>query len=197
MVLKEFKCINPECGHEFESLADICPLCASDAKRAFRTPPGVATNKGRPMAKSKIQERILEKEFNRQGIANFTNRGGENKVSWKSRVNRQYPGVYNTQAHGIHQHPIQGMIAKPGDFSGLQRKYGADPNSFAVDGVPYSMNSRDYGVDNSFEGLEPREPVKVGAHRPSELMRKTEVIRHPEGDPKFSDSVVDEVIKHS
>ena len=197
MVLKEFQCINPECGHEFEGYADICPMCASDAKRAFRTAPGVSTNKGRPMSKAKIHDRILEREFDRQGIANFTNAGGENKVTWRGRVNQKYPGVYNTQAHGIGQHPIQAMISKPGDFSQLTQKYGANPNSFAVNGQPYSMRSSDYGSDNSFEGLEPTEPVKVGQHRPRDLMNKTQVIRHPEGDPKFSNSTVNEVMKHS
>lgn len=196
MVLKEYQCINPECGHEFEGLADICPLCASDAKRAFRTAPGVATNKGRPMSKAKTTDRIIEREFQRQGIANFTNKGGENKVTWKSRVTREYPGVYNTHSNGApSQMPIQGMIAKPGDFSQLQRKYGADPNTFRGDGgQPYRLPQ---GADNSFEGLEPTAPVKVGRHRPDDLMRKTEVIKHPEGDPKFSNAEINSVLEHS
>jgi len=199
MVLKEFVCINPECGHEFEGYADICPLCASDAKRAFRTPPGVSTNKGRPMAKAKIHDRILEREFDRQGIANFTNVGGENKVTWRGRVQQKFPGVYQSQRSDLpyQAHSIQASICKPGDFSQLTQKYGANPNSFSVEGRPYSMNSSNYGPSNSFEGLEPTEPVKVGQHRPRDLMNKTQVIRHPEGDPKFSDSTVNEVMKHS
>jgi hypothetical protein len=177
-------------------MADICPLCASDAKRAFRTPPGVATNKGRPMSQAKIMDRMIESEFNRQGIVNFTNVGGENKVTWKGRVQQKFPGTYLSNSSGLpHQsHPISAMISKPGDFSQLTRQYGADPNSFAVDGAPYQMPS---GSDNSFEGLQPTEPVKVGTHRPAELMSKTDVIHHPQGDPNFDDATVDEVMRHS
>jgi hypothetical protein len=148
------------------------------------------------MSQSKIMDRMIEGEFKRQGIANFTNAGGENKVTWKSRVNQKFPGTYLTNQSGLpHQsHAISAMISKPGDFTPLQRKYGADPNSFNVEGHPYQLPT---GPDNSFEGLEPTSPQKVGQHRPSELMKNTQVIRHPEGDPNFDDATVDEVMRHS
>jgi hypothetical protein len=196
MVNKEWRCVDPECGYEFEGFVDICPHCASDARRVFRTAPGVATNKGRPMAQSKIHDGILTREFDRQGIANFTNVGGENKVTWRGRVQQKFPGVYCSNASGLpnQSNPIQGMIARPGDFSQLQQKYGADPNSFRDENGPYRLPQ---GVDNSFEGLEPTPPVKVGKHRPEKLMRQTQVIRHPEGDPKISQGAVDEVLRQS
>jgi|SRR5215469_2197279 len=78
-VLKEWTC---ECGHEFERIRPECPLCHSvNVTRAFRTPFGL--QKGA----AKRTDRILEHQFKKLGISNFSNNtgGGPNKVTWAPR----------------------------------------------------------------------------------------------------------------
>src|SRR5215469_18914917 len=78
-VLKEWTC---ECGHEFERIRPECPLCHSvNVTRAFRTPFGL--QKGA----AKRTDRILEHQFKKLGISNFSNNtgGGPNKVTWSEK----------------------------------------------------------------------------------------------------------------
>ena len=118
-VLKEWRCISPECGREFEGLTSTCPRCgAREATRTFLTPPGI--NKGVSTSGSaKRIDRMLEREFDKQGITNFSNTRSENKVTWKRRVNASFPVRYNspTRIGGAPpQQPIQAFIGAQGDF---------------------------------------------------------------------------------
>ena len=123
-VLKEFTCGDEDCAKEFESIVPVCPYCGANAKRAFRTAPGINMGATVPGSAKKI-DRMLEGEFKRQGISNFSNCQGENKVTWARRVSRLGSGSYATQPsiQGAprNQPPIRAFMSTPGDYSPLER----------------------------------------------------------------------------
>lgn len=123
-VLKEFTCLDEDCGQEFESIVPVCPYCGAKANRAFRTPVGINKGSSTPGSAKKI-DKMLEGEFKRQGVSNFSNCGGENKVTWARRVQQQGPGIYATQPSIAgaprNQPPIRAFMSKPGDYSPLER----------------------------------------------------------------------------
>lgn len=124
MVLKEWACKNEECERTFEALVNTCPYCGTrNAARVFLTPVGI--NGGRNTRNSaRSIDRILDREFKLQGIANFSNCGGENKVSWARRVNAFSPRTYNSPigiAGAPGQAPIQAFCGRPGDFSAIEK----------------------------------------------------------------------------
>ena len=78
-IIKEFKC--REHGN-FESGIAICPRCGKIAQRVFITPVGLSFGKARRI------DAVIEGEFERRGISNYTNAGGTPKVNYGS-------GTYN------------------------------------------------------------------------------------------------------
>lgn len=139
MVLKEWNC--QKCVRDFCSIVAVCPYCGAAAKRTFLTPVGI--NKGSSHnGSAKRIDKALEREFQKQGIANFSNSGGENKVRWARRVNAFAPGRYNTHrlpAGAPGQLPIQAYCGAPGDFSALERAdgYGFRREAF-IEPLPFS-----------------------------------------------------------
>lgn len=129
-MIKEFRCTS--CSKDFESLMPICPRCGSSASRVFLTPPQVVT---RGVARK--TDRILETEFKRMGISNFSNAGGVNKVEWVS------TGSTASTVHGQPQPMIQPIFGGPEQ---LQRA-GFNTANMTMNGKPYQLpNPKDYSV---------------------------------------------------
>jgi hypothetical protein len=129
MVTKEFRC--ESCQNEFESLMPVCPRCGAGATRHFRSAPRIATGV------AKRTDRILESNFKRMGISNFSNAGGVNKVSWVS------TGSTSTTVHGQPQPMIQPIFGGPEQ---LQRA-GFNTAAMTMNGQPYQLpNPQDYSV---------------------------------------------------
>ena len=121
MINKEFRC--ESCQNEFVSLMPICPRCGSAATRVFLTAPQISTK-----GIARRTDRILESNFKKMGISNFSNAGGVNKVSWVS------SGSTASTVHGQPQIPIQPTFARS-DLA----KYGINPAAMTMNGQPYSL----------------------------------------------------------
>ena len=75
MIKKEFNC--GTCG-DFESGIGICPKCGSGAARVFRTAPSFS------VGRAKSIDRVINGEFARRSISNYTNAGGRPVVNYGS-----------------------------------------------------------------------------------------------------------------
>lgn len=199
MVIKEFTCSDEDCGAEFEALVPVCPYCGAAASRAFRTAPGVVTNKGRPTGKAKAMDKMLQREFDRQGISNFSNVGGENRISWARRVNQKFPGVYASDAQGIPQPPIRAYMGKANDFSSLRcpqhpgsslaNEYGFDPATLSQEGRPWNLRQVDSKAGNEF-GTPDESAFKIREPGlPPALAERSEVLVDVRGDPEIPSGV--------
>jgi hypothetical protein len=73
MIRKEFNCAT--CG-DFESGLPRCPKCGEQATRVFRTPVGLG------FGKAKSIDRVINGEFARRSISNYTNAGGRPVVNY-------------------------------------------------------------------------------------------------------------------
>lgn len=104
-MIKEWTCT--ECKHPFDSELPICSECGALGKRAYRTAPGFSTGKSRKM------EKFMGKAFEERGITNFSNMGGENKVSFKG----------ESQSG-----PVVGAWGGANAAKAFQSMYGAAPN---------------------------------------------------------------------
>lgn len=143
-IIKEFRCLAEGCGADFESLVPVCTSCGSrEVKRVFLTPVGINGGKTTRGSAASI-DRLLEGEFKRQNIANFSNCRGENKVRYNRRVAELGRGVYGTPAGGFQQPPIKAFIGAPGDFSQPARDpLGYGLNAGAIPGgLPFQNVSR-------------------------------------------------------
>jgi hypothetical protein len=79
-IIREFRCNS--CGHDFERIRPECPLCHCDARRVFLTPPHISNGY------AKRTDAILQNQFDKLGISNFSNSqgpGAPNRVTWKPR----------------------------------------------------------------------------------------------------------------
>jgi hypothetical protein len=81
VIKKEFNCA--KCG-DFESGLAICPQCGERSLRVFRTAPGISLGRSRSI------DRVLEGEFARRNISNYTNTGGRPVVNYGS---GEYNGI--------------------------------------------------------------------------------------------------------
>lgn len=211
MVVKEFSCSDPECARAFEGLVPVCPYCGAKGERAFRTPPSI--NRGMSNSGSaKRIDKMLEKEFARQGISNFSNVGGENRITWARRVNSQFPGVYASDAGGMAQPPIRAYMGKANDFgslrcpqypqSSLANEYGFDPNTLSREGRPWNLRQADGRggtASNQFyepQQVDPENPeASAAALRqrepglPQRLAERSEVLVDIRGDPEIPSGV--------
>jgi hypothetical protein len=120
MISKEFHC--DACQRDFESLMPICTLCGGAARRVFLSAPRISTGVARRT------DKILETNFKRMGISNFSNAGGVNKVSWVT------TGSTASTVHGQPQPLIQ-----PTFNSADLGRYGINPANMTVGGVPYQL----------------------------------------------------------
>lgn len=159
-ILKEWTC--KACGHEFERIRAECPACESeDVARAFRTPPGI--NGGRNKAHSaKRTDEILEHQFNKLGVTNFSNApgfGAPNKVNWSPKTF----GPRATPAGGMAQEEI---VAGFGMNTLIQS--GFNPAGLMRDAQPFAIPTDAHGA------LIPA-GVPLGGP-PTELLRNTNVI---------------------
>jgi hypothetical protein len=93
MINKEWCC--KTCG-DFESAIGVCKRCGEKATRVFRTPPGIS-----PKNMSRRIDKLVESEFSRRKISNYTNRGGTQKVEFA-----------NSYASASGQPPITGGWGK-------------------------------------------------------------------------------------
>ena len=75
MINKEWRCQG--CGKEFESAIGVCKGCGEKATRVFRTPVGIS-----PKGMARRIDRLVESEFTRRNIVNYTNAGGTSKVTF-------------------------------------------------------------------------------------------------------------------
>ena len=129
MIAKEFIC--GSCHNEFESLMPVCPRCGGSATRHFRNAPRISTGV------AKRTDRILESNFKRMGISNFSNAGGVNKVSWVS------TGSTASTVHGQPQPMIQPIFGGPDQLA----KAGFNTANMTMNGRPYQLpNPQDYSV---------------------------------------------------
>ena len=130
MINREFLC--PSCSNQFESLLAVCPRCGAAANRHFRSAPNINTS-----GIAKRTDRILESNFKRMGISNFSNAGGVNKVSWVS------TGSTSTTVHGQPQPMIQPIFGGPDQLA----KAGFNTAAMTMNGRPYQLpNPQDYSV---------------------------------------------------
>ena len=130
MINKEFHC--DQCNRDFESLLAVCGHCGSPARRVFLTAPQVVTR-----GVARRTDRILESNFKRMGISNFSNAGGVNKVSWVS------TGSTASTVHGQPQPMIQPIFGGPDQLS----KAGFNTANMTMNGKPYQLpNPQDYSV---------------------------------------------------
>lgn len=148
MIIKEFTC--KECEFEFEAFLPICARCGASAVRAFRTAPGY------PKGVAKRTDRILQKEFDKRGIVNFSNKGNTNRVD-------VHVGPTASSTHGFSQQPIQAMYGR--GLSDLAR-IGINPN-VTKDGQPFKLPD----IDNL-----PAPQIPYGTvvgNKPTDLLNKT------------------------
>lgn len=132
-IVKEWSC---ECGKDFEAVASVCPKCGRDARRAFRTPVGI--NGGRnTRGSARGIDGILEAEFARQGISNFSNADGINKVEYQHR----FPGVYSSQSSGAPAQPAISAMFVKGGLSNPQVS-----KNFVQDGASWTPPTDDAAV---------------------------------------------------
>ena len=161
-ILKEYTC--RKCGHEFEAFVPTCARCGYDDKenRAFRTPAGI--NGGRATFNSaKRIDRLIENEFSRQGISNFSNRGGINKVEY-AKLRQKAPGVYATPFAGAEVAPIQAGFVNGGlTAPDLRSKV-----PFIVDGKQWDAPT-DTGVSTEFG-------ARVGNNAAQSLRNRTNIV---------------------
>lgn len=163
MVLKEFTCFS--CG-DFQALIPICTRCGKTAKRAglkeiigAGRPPGYASGVARRT------DTILEREFERQGIVNFTNAGGVSKPTFSS---RSMPSGLNMSVLG--DAPATPPI-QAGYLSDLSRM-GIDPRNMTVEGRPWQPPQQEVMQAPVNSGLGPRA---------NELLSNREVIGRTDG----------------
>jgi DNA-directed RNA polymerase subunit RPC12/RpoP len=121
MILLEYHC--EECGHDFESFLAICARCGKKARRDYRTAPQINTRRVAPKT-----DKILEREFKRRGIVNFTNSGGVSRPTFVSH------GGTATTAGGVPQAPIAATFNQA-DLA----QYKVDMSAMSVKGQPYSL----------------------------------------------------------
>jgi hypothetical protein len=121
MILLEYHCEG--CGHDFESFLPICARCGQKARRDYRTAPQINTRRTAPKT-----DKILEREFKRRGIVNFTNAGGVSRPTFVS-----LGGTAST-AGGIAQ-PAIAATFNQADLA----QYKVDLSSMSVKGQPYSL----------------------------------------------------------
>jgi hypothetical protein len=160
-VIKEFSC--NQCGLSFERIRGVCPSCHSeDTRRVFLTPVGIATGV------AKRTDAILQHQFDKMGITNFSNSGGgANKVSWK-------PLKTGTHDSGG-QEPIN-PLSGAGAFGSL---FPAGAVTRTID-TPDGVQTVPYAV-----------PRDVGAHiaagtpiggRPTALLKSTNIVGKIDSD---------------
>lgn len=132
---------------------------------------------------------MLEGEFKRQGISNFSNCGGENKVSWARRISQFNRGAYATQPSIAgaprNQPPIRAFMSKPGDYTPLERDetYGFSRGAMyeqpAFAGAPHGgtpeqdMSIIDQGVPSSVDMTQ----VATQTPLPESLAKRTTIMR--------------------
>lgn len=187
MVLKEFRCLSEDCGQDFESLVPVCEHCGSrEVKRVFLTPVGINGGKTTRGSARSI-DRLLEGEFKRQNIANFSNCRGENKVRYNRRVAQLGRGVYGTPAGGFNQPPIKAFVGAPGDFTPASRdplgyglSSGAIPGGLPFQNVQRRPEELTPTIDQGGAGY----AVDMVEHAratplPDNLRKRTRVIRQP------------------
>ena len=166
-ILKEYTCNS--CGHEFERLRAECPACdSSNVKRAFRTPFHIA--KGA----AKRTDHILQNQFDKLGITNFSNApgpGNANNVTWK-------PKTYATPAGGLAQAPI---IPSFGLNSLAQ--LGFNPGQLvSTRDTPSGVSTVPFTIPQDIGAAIPN-GVPIGG-RPTELFKHTRVIGGIDTDGK-------------
>lgn len=76
-IKKEWFC--EKCDFNFESAINLCKRCGAEARRVFLTAPQISVKRVSTRVDS-----LLERNFSRRGISNFTNTGGSNRISWDS-----------------------------------------------------------------------------------------------------------------
>jgi hypothetical protein len=74
VIKKEWHCDG--CNLDFESAIDLCKRCGQPATRAFRTPPGIGNGSAKRI------DALLERNFAKRGISNYTNSGGKPQINW-------------------------------------------------------------------------------------------------------------------
>lgn len=85
-IKKEWHCNG--CNIDFESALNLCKRCGAEARRVFLTAPQISVR-----GSSKFTDRLLERNFRKRGISNFTNTSGGNKISWDSGFQGNLPDV--------------------------------------------------------------------------------------------------------
>lgn len=166
-VLKEYTC--RKCGHNFEGFVPVCAKCGyeSEDNRTWRTAPGI--NGGHATANSARRlDRIMENELTRQGVSNFSNRGGINKVEYK-RLRQKAPGVYATPFGGAQTPPIQAGFVS----GGLQNPNLKNQVSFQVDGQSWLPPSDSGGIQVNQPGQKVRGGPPIIDGKPQTLASKT------------------------
>lgn len=184
-VVKEFRCLADGCGADFESLVPVCPACGSrEAKRVFLTPPGINGGESTSGSARRI-DRLLEREFKKQNVANFSNCRGENKVRYNRRVAELGRGVYGTPAGGFQQPPIKAFVGAPGDFTPASRdplgyglSAGAIPGGLPFQNVQRRPDEMTPMIDQGGAG----NAVNMVEHArhtplPDNLRRRTQIVR--------------------
>ena len=84
-IKKEWHC--EECALDFESAIPLCKKCGKEARRDFRTPVGISLR-----GNSKRIDALLERNFEKRGISNFSNRDGQPKITWDAP--REFPRAF-------------------------------------------------------------------------------------------------------
>jgi hypothetical protein len=82
LIKKEWCCGG--CGTEFESAIDVCKRCGAVAQRVFRTPVSINSSA------TKVIDSMLERNFAKRGISNYTNSAGAGKIEWASGTPRAF-----------------------------------------------------------------------------------------------------------
>jgi hypothetical protein len=91
---KEWRC--DSCSLDYEGYTDPCPSCGGEGKRVFRTAFQLSTGY------AKRTDMVLEHQFKKKGITNYSNADGMAKVSFQE---KRF-GSRSTPVHGIQQPEI-------------------------------------------------------------------------------------------
>jgi hypothetical protein len=159
--MREWRC--RACNHEFERIRPDCPQCHTDgATRIFLTPPRIQSGY------AKRTDSILQHQFDKLGIANFSNSqsSGPNKVTWK-------PKQFGSRASGG-QPEIMPMIGTEG-FS----KLGINPAQLMQTLAPGQTVPFQVPKDVTGAGIPLGVPI---GGKPTELYKKTNVIGRLDSD---------------
>jgi hypothetical protein len=144
MIIKEYKC---ETDGDFESGVPICPKCGEIAKRTFKTAVGLS------FGKAKRIDMVIEGEFARRGISNYTNAYGAPKVDYGD---NNYGGI--SAGWGKQQ------------LNAIQNQY-APSQPLAPPSLPTGSNSHIPTIGETPDGQHVgRNKEAWGAHVPTEVM---------------------------